>query len=193
MKKVICWVAIFFTCLTLIGVTVIFFDKKNEENNEKIFHSFYDEVLPDINAYPDIKQYYLSLFNQGLIYESTQRSDEELHKNKSQIFAEAEIVIGYCNSKLFALYESGELNPLNFKKLDNETNAEGYESLNLIIEEIRKIPPITKVLNQYKTDKKITDRELCTLENMYDKSLYYKYKLVEQANNKEVKSQILEK
>ena len=67
-----------------------------------------------------------------------------------------------------------------------------YDSLHVIMDEINKIPPIAIVFNEYKADKKITDRELCTLANMYEKGLEYQNNLILRDLNNQTKSEVLQ-
>ena len=165
--------------------------KKKDEKELEIFNSLERELLkPDIESYPELKKYYLDLLDKGLIFQNTEPTYENGYKSMDYKILGAEIITSDCALKVLALTED-EL-ALGLKKFDDETNSEGYDELEEIMDDISKIPPIAIVFNKYKADKKITNRELCTLANMYEVGLNYQIDLIQNEFKNQTKSAVLQ-
>jgi len=190
MKKIIFWIVLTVTCLALFFVGITFFLNKKDEKKLERLNSLEWELLPDIDSYPDLKKYYLDLFDQDLIFQNTEATHENGYKSIEYRLQGTQLITIDCSLKVLDLTED-ELT-LGLKKFDNETNSEGYDSLESIMDDINKIPPIAIVFNQYKADKKITDRELCTLANMYERGLNYQIDLIKRNLNNQTKSAVLQ-
>ena len=190
MKKTILWIVLALTCLSLIliGFTFITYSLNKQEQKEKmeLLDSLEKELKPDIDSYPELKKYYLDLFNKGLIFQDIDAG----YKPRYQRVQEAELITLNCSIKIYDLTED-EL-ALGLKKFDDEINTEGYDSLHSIMEDINKIPPIASAFTKYKADNKITDRELCTLANMYERGLNYQNNLIQNDFNHQTKSEVLQ-
>ena len=190
MKKTILRIVLALTCLSLVFIGFIFIayflDRQEQKEEMVLLDSLQKELRPDIDSYPELKKYYLDLFNKGLISQDIDAS----YKPMYQRVEEVELITLNCSIKIYDLTED-EL-PLGLKKFDNEINTEGYDSLHSIMEDINKIPPIARVFTEYKADNKITDRELCTLANMYERGLNYQSNLIENEFNHQTKSEVLQ-
>ena len=190
MKKTILRIVLALTCLSLIFIGFIFIayflDRQEQKEEMVLLDSLQKELRPDIDSYPELKKYYLDLFNKGLISQDIDAS----YKPMYQRVEEVELITLNCSIKIYDLTED-EL-ALGLKKFDNEINTEGYDSLHSIMEDINKIPPIARVFTEYKADNKITDRELCTLANMYERGLNYQSNLIENEFNHQTKSEVLQ-
>lgn len=191
MKKIAIWIVLTIICLTLIYVGIHLHLNKKDEKKLEIFNSLERELLkPDIESYPELKKYYLDLLDKGLIFKNTEPTSENGYKSMDYKILGAEVITIDCSLQVLALTED-EL-ALGLKKFDNETNSEGYDELEEIMDDISKIPPIAIVFNQYKADKKITNRELCTLANMYELGLKYQIDLIQNEFKKQTKSAVLQ-
>lgn len=190
MKKIALWILLILICLTLILVGRAFYLDKKDDKEMELFNALERELKPNIESYPELKKYYLDLFDKGLIFQNTEGTHENGYKPIGIRIGDARVIGFDCSSKILNLTED-EL-ALGLRKLDNETDSEGYDSLHVIMDEINKIPPIAIVFNEYKADKKITDRELCTLANMYEKGLEYQNNLILRNLNNQTKSEVLQ-
>lgn len=190
MKKIVLWILLILICLALIFVGRAFYLDKKDEKEMELLNSLERELKPDIDSYPELKKYYLDLFDRGLISQGTEGNHENGYRPIESRIRDAQIIGHDCSLKVLALTEDELTSGL--KKFDNETNSEGYDSLDSIREDINKIPPIAIVFNKYKADKKITDRELCTLGNMYEMGLDYQINLIQRDLNTQTKSAVLQ-
>ena len=190
MKKIVLWIVLTLTCLALIFAGRTFYLNKKDEKEMELLNSLERELKPDIDSYPELKKYYLDLFDKGLISQDTEDTHKNGYKPIESRIRDARIIGIDCSLKILALTEEELTSGL--KKLDNETNSAGYDSLDSIRQDINKIPPIAIVFNEYKADKKITDRELCVLANMYEMGLDYQINLIHRDLNNQTKAAVLQ-
>ncbi len=184
-KKVTTWIVSILALLALIvGGTVLYLIQKSKKE-ERLVNSAYKELIPDnIDSYPELKNYYLNLYRQGLIEKDLPISPDE----DPTIPDKVTLIQGNCYSQFLDLnYDELQIGLKNF---DKEIDFEGYNLLDGVMSKFNEIPPISNALALYGSDKKISRKELCTLANMYEKGKEYEEKLIEEARKNSIKANL---
>ena len=105
MKKIALWILLILICLTLILVGRAFYLDKKDDKEMELFNALERELKPNIESYPELKKYYLDLFDKGLIFQNTEGTHENGYKPIGIRIGDARVIGFDCSSKILNLTE----------------------------------------------------------------------------------------